>query len=270
MTTPFPRGHHDDLEQDIVAALENREVDDAGDRELLQRLWQRTGELVARLESVTDLSEMAPGCHRPTRNLLARYERQIKILERMIRISDRNQSDLKRLNQALEEASTHDQLTGLTNRRFMTDRCRQEDRRVERHGGSYALLLLDADHFKRINDSYGHEVGDQTLVELARAFRSSLRQEDLCSRWGGEEFLALLIEANLDEAVGVAARSIESSRAIRVAVEGGDMRITASIGIAAREANETYADTLRRADAALYEAKRLGRDRYFLEGLAAD
>ena len=68
----------------------------------------------------------------------------------------------------------------------------------------------------------------------------------------------------------MAARSIESSRAIRVAVEGGDVRITASIGIAAREANETYADTLRRADAALYEAKRLGRDRYFLEGLAAD
>lgn len=264
MNLPSPRGRLDHLEQEIVAALDHGVANEAGYRELLQQLWERTGDLVARLESITALSEMGAGGPRPTRNLLARYERQITILERVIRISDRNQSDLKRLNQALQEASTHDQLTGLTNRRFMTDRCRQEDRRIERHGGSYALLLLDADYFKRINDNHGHDVGDQALVELATAFRSSLRQEDLCSRWGGEEFLALLVEANPEAAEGVAARSLEASRAIRLAVEGGDVRITASIGIAAHQGNETYADTLRRADEALYEAKRQGRDRYCL------
>ena len=154
MTPPSPRHRLDRLEQDIVAALESGAAAEVGYRELLQRLWQRTGDLVTRLESVTSLSEMEVANQRPTRNLLARYERQIKILERVIRISDRNQSDLKRLNQALEEASTHDQLTGLTNRRFMTDRCRQEDRRIERYGGGYALLLLDADHFKQIGRAH--------------------------------------------------------------------------------------------------------------------
>jgi diguanylate cyclase (GGDEF)-like protein len=264
MTTPLPRGRLDHLEQDIVAALQDGVVDDAGYRELLQRLWERTGDLVARLESVTDLSEAAAGIQRPSRNLLARYARQINILERMIRISDRNQSDLKRLNQALVEASTHDQLTGLTNRRFMTDRCRQEDRRIERHGGSYALLLLDADHFKRINDNHGHDIGDLALIQLGQAFRSSLRQEDLCARWGGEEFLALLIEASLDAAMVVAARTLEASRAIAIQLGGIQVRVTASIGIAAHVSGETYADTLKRADDALYEAKHEGRDRYVI------
>jgi len=262
MTSSSPRDRLDHLEQDIVAALESGAVDEHGCRELLQRLWERTADLVVRLESVTAPEQLVMDSQRPARHLLARYERQIKILERVIRISDRNQSDLKRLNQALEEASTHDQLTGLTNRRFMTDRCRQEDRRIVRHGGSYALLLLDADYFKRINDTHGHDVGDQALVGLARAFRSSLRQEDLCSRWGGEEFLALLIGANLEAAKVAAGRSLEACRSLRLAVEGGEVWITASIGIAAHRAGETYGDTLRRADAALYDAKCQGRDRY--------
>ena len=262
MSTPPSAGTPDPLELDIVAMLMDGDHNETKLRGLLERLWRRTADQVGQLESITGLSGSQPHTKQPSVNLLARYERQIRILKRVIRISDRNQSDLKRLNQALEEASTHDQLTGLTNRRFMTDRCRQEDRRVARYGGGYALLLLDADHFKLINDNHGHDVGDLALIRLGQAFRCSLRQEDLCSRWGGEEFLALLIEANLEAAEGVAARTLEASRAIGIQIGPTQVRVTASIGIAAHMSGETYADTLKRADDALYEAKREGRDRY--------
>jgi diguanylate cyclase (GGDEF)-like protein len=264
MSTPPAAGRSDPLELEIVASLADGNPNATKLRGLLKRLWQRTADQVGQLESITALSGSHPHTRHPSVNLLARYERQVRILKRVIRISDRNQSDLKRLNQALEEASTHDQLTGLTNRRFMTDRCRQEDRRVERYGGGYALLLLDADHFKLINDNHGHDIGDLALIRLGQAFRSSLRQEDLCSRWGGEEFLALLIEASLEAAVGVAARTLEASRAIAIQLGGTQVRVTASIGIAAHVSGEAYADTLKRADDALYEAKREGRDQYVI------
>ena len=133
-----------------------------------------------------------------------------------------------------------------------------------RSGGCYALLLLDADYFKQVNDNHGHDVGDMALIRLGQAFRGALRQEDVCSRWGGEEFLALLIEANLTAAATVATRTLEACRAIGIPCEERMVRITASIGIAAHQPGETYAETLRRADEALYMAKRQGQDRFAL------
>lgn len=261
VSPPLPEGD-EELDRAIQAALAEPALQDQPLRDLLERLWRRLGRQVIRLERITSISDHYQSLKQEeVQDLTARYERQLRLLERVIRISDRNQAALKQLNQALQEASTHDQLTGLANRRCMTERCRQEDRRSVRFASTYSLLILDADYFKRVNDNHGHDVGDQVLVQLAQAFRAALRQEDLCSRWGGEEFLALLVQASHEDAVIVAERTLASIRAVRLPVAGGEIQITASIGIAEHQAGETYADTLRRADAALLKAKRNGRNR---------
>lgn len=265
MSHPPPSPPGDALDRAILAALEGGDYADHPLRQLLERLWWRMAQQVVRLERVTAISDHdQAGAMEQVRDLSERYERQIRMLERVIQISDRNQADLKNLNRVLRESSTHDQLTGLVNRRDMGERCRQEDRRIERFGGTYSLLVIDADHFKRVNDDYGHEVGDQALIAMATALRDSVRKDDLCARWGGEEFLALLIDADLAEAERVANRALTASRTLLVPELAGREPLTASIGIAQHRAGETYADTFRRADAALFEAKRLGRDRYAL------
>jgi len=255
----------DRLDQSILAALADPLLRDHPLRDLLEQLWQRMAQQVDRLERITAISDRdQASAQAQVRDLSARYERQLRMLERVIRISDRNQAALKELNRALRESATHDQLTGLVNRRYMGERCRQEDRRLERFGGTYALLVIDADHFKTINDDHGHDVGDQALVALAQAFRHSVRDGDLCARWGGEEFLALLSGADLVAAASVAERTLAASRTISLPLPSGAVHLTVSIGVAEHDGGETYADTFRRADEALYEAKRLGRDRYAL------
>lgn len=256
--------HRDHLDHSILAALADPRYRGHPLRDLLESLWQRLADQLDRLEGITALPEPGPhpGEAEPQADLTLRFERQMRTLERVIRISDRNQAALNDLNRTLLESSSHDQLTGLANRRFMADRCRQEDRRIERHGGTYALLVVDADHFKRINDHLGHEVGDQALIALAAALRDSVREGDLCSRWGGEEFLLLLSDADERAAITVADRTLAAIRRIRLPVAGTTISLSVSIGIAQRLQDESYLDTFRRADAALYQAKNQGRDRF--------
>lgn len=255
----------DQLDQSICEALADPRHQGDPLRDLLEQLWQRMAEQVNRLERITAISDRYQAtAQEQVRDLSERYERQIRTLERVIRISDRNQAALKDLNRALRESSTHDQLTGLVNRRYMGERCRQEDRRIDRFGGGYALLVIDADHFKLINDNHGHEVGDQALIALASAFRDSVPEGDPCARWGGEEFLALLSGADRQLAIEVAERTLAASRRISLPVTGQTVSLSVSIGIAEHLEGESYADTFRRADGALYEAKNLGRDRYVL------
>ena len=146
----------------------------------------------------------------------------------------------------------------------MSDCCRREDERVVRDGSTYSLLAIDADRFKSINDTYGHEIGDNVLIGLSHSLQSSIRDGDFCARWGGEEFLALLAGADLHTAQLVANRLLNTVRSTMI--EAGDARITprVSIGIAQHLPGETYPDVYRRADAALLLAKQSGRDRFVL------
>jgi len=171
---------------------------------------------------------------------------------------------LKDLNVALHEASTHDLLTGIANRRLMSECCRQADERSIADGSTYSLVVLDADHFKLVNDTHGHEFGDRMLVELSQKFKTSIRHHDLCGRWGGEEFLGLFVDADLEEAEAVVRRLLTAVRSIALDCNGAEVGITASIGLAQHAPGETYADTFRRADEALLVAKRRGRDCYVI------
>jgi diguanylate cyclase (GGDEF)-like protein len=158
----------------------------------------------------------------------------------------------------LESLARRDALTTLQNRLSANERLRDEFLRMKRTGRGYAVLLMDIDHFKRINDTYGHEAGDHVLRQIGNVLKSSIRATDFAARFGGEEFLVLLPEANAEGALVIA----EKIRAT-VAAQNfpGINRVTISIGAAGagpEDGNED--DAVRRADTALYEAKGEGRN----------
>ena len=264
-----PLGIDDDLDDRIAALLADDQYLDHPLREVLLEVMQRMGQQLLRLERITQISDRYQiGVHEQVLDLSRRYDRQIKKLEKAIRISDRYQVMLNETNRALQQASTHDQLTGLPNRRLMADSCSREDQRTEREGSTYSLLAIDVDHFKRINDTYGHDVGDQVLKAMAETFLKGLRAYDTCARWGGEEFMALLVNADLSIAERVAQRMLEMVRRLALRHTNGDADVIIepriSIGVAQHSSGESYNDVYRRADVALYRAKEGGRDRCVL------
>ncbi|MCW2544548.1 MAG: diguanylate cyclase [Frankiales bacterium] len=170
------------------------------------------------------------------------------------------QDELRSRADELERVSRTDHLTGLHNRRHMSEHLRRMGAGAKRHGYPFAVLLVDVDHFKAVNDQLGHQVGDEVLIEVAERLRQSLRIEDVVGRWGGEEFLILLpftacAAANV---LGERLRAIVGNTP--VVSSGGNVSVTISIGGAAAEAAGEH-DLLLLADQQLYAAKGAGRDR---------
>jgi diguanylate cyclase (GGDEF)-like protein len=168
-----------------------------------------------------------------------------------------------RLREALQTQSTKDPLTGLYNRRYLQEALEREIRRAIRAEQGLGILMVDLDHFKRFNDTYGHEAGDAVLREAASFLVRSVRAEDFVCRYGGEEFVVVLPTADLHAAEMRAQRIREKIRELAVTHNGHSLgMITASIGVAALPGHGTNEkDLLEVADAALYRAKREGRDR---------
>ena len=159
-------------------------------------------------------------------------------------------------------AAEHDHLTGAPSRRAFFDMAERELARARRHGSGLGLLLLDADHFKRINDTYGHGVGDEVLRDLVARTREEIRKIDYFARLGGEEFGVLLPDASYDTTRAVAERLRAAlDRPATGAPASPGPAYTVSIGLAMLEKGEDFAGLMRRADAALYAAKAGGRNR---------
>jgi diguanylate cyclase (GGDEF)-like protein len=161
-----------------------------------------------------------------------------------------------------EVAALVDPLTELSRRHVLDDAMRREAERLRRSGGSLALVMIDLDHFKEVNDVHGHRVGDRVLARVGRLIRSSARNLDLTARFGGEEFAVLLYDTELEGAVSFAERFRRNLAEIEVEVEGGEpVRVTASVGVAVA-ADLVDPDALMdAADDALYRAKVAGRNR---------
>jgi diguanylate cyclase (GGDEF)-like protein/PAS domain S-box-containing protein len=173
-------------------------------------------------------------------------------------------TERKKLEQRLDQLARTDALTGLSNRRDFNDRAQAELARCRRLGKPLSLLMVDIDHFKLVNDRHGHAVGDAALRQLADSCRHSLREIDLPARLGGEEFVALLTETTLPDALDAAERLRRHIEALEVAPQqpGPPVRLTVSIGVAElAAADRSHEDLMRRADQALYAAKREGRNR---------
>ena len=157
-----------------------------------------------------------------------------------------------------EEAAFTDHLTGLANRRRFERQLEREVARVERFERPFTLLMLDIDNFKKLNDTFGHDAGDDAIRRLGRVLREGTRGIDLAARIGGEEFAVLLVETSKDGGSDVAERLRAAIKSLEIP-RGGN--ITASFGVAECPSDaQTAADILKAADVALYEAKRNGRD----------
>ncbi|MFP5512070.1 MAG: GGDEF domain-containing protein [Alphaproteobacteria bacterium] len=196
------------------------------------------------------------------RALADEHLKLMRQLTKIAKISDRMQTDTRQMAQALHAASQTDPLTDLPNRRHMVDRLEAELCRVDRSGGGFALIMLDIDHFKEVNDVFGHAAGDQVLVEAAGLLRHNLRGHDLCARWGGEEFLILLPDTDQIQAEAVAEKLRGLIAHHSVAHQGHRIAVTLSLGVAAYRPGRTADDCIQAADDALYIAKRAGRNRW--------
>ena len=173
------------------------------------------------------------------------------------------QDSLKESNQRLLQLSLTDPLTGLNNRRHLMEILNTEFERSDRTGNPFALLMLDLDHFKRVNDTYGHQQGDVVLRAIAQEIKQQLRQYDSAARFGGEEFALLLPETSPDDAVSVANRLRQGICNIRFTGSIAELAMTASFGIATIPHKKigSSEDLIRLADEALYLAKGNGRNR---------
>lgn len=164
-------------------------------------------------------------------------------------------------NRKLEELATTDQLTGLLNRRAMGDILDRELSRASRNGQPFALVLGDLDLFKRVNDTWGHDIGDEVLVETARRLGSQMRTQDALCRWGGEELLILLPETDLDGAMKAAEKLRNVIGESPVGTSAHNIPQTISLGVACWHAGEDVDQVIQRADKGLYRAKEEGRNR---------
>jgi diguanylate cyclase (GGDEF)-like protein len=176
------------------------------------------------------------------------------------------------LHKKLQEMAAMDELTGVLNRRFGTRRLAEEHARSVRHGLPLAVFLLDIDHFKRFNDTHGHDAGDEVLRRVARSLESSVRSSDVVCRYGGEEFLVLAPGAGTQDGFVLADRLRRKIESIDIQWKGQRLTVNGSFGVASWPTVRAAApeELVTRADEALYAAKTAGRNRVFVhDGTAA-
>ena len=174
------------------------------------------------------------------------------------------QDDLEaNMQSQLLESALRDGLTGAYNKRFFEERIDDEFHFASRHGTSLALLLLDIDHFKSVNDTHGHLAGDRVLKSFADCVHRTIRTEDVFARYGGEEFAVLLRSTDMEKAEIAGERIRSAVEAMVIEVDGTEIKVTTSVGLAGipEHALKDSTELIESADRALYEAKRGGRNR---------
>lgn len=174
----------------------------------------------------------------------------------------RTHVELKKAKEKLMQMAITDELTGLANRRYFMDRLNSEYDRTKRYESKFSLLMIDIDHFKKINDNYGHKAGDLVLIETALKMKKSLRTSDIIGRVGGEEFSVLLPETEIKAALHIAERIRARVSESVVIFDSEELSVTVSIGATQSSPGDlTIDDIFIRADTAMYNAKNEGRNR---------
>lgn len=171
-------------------------------------------------------------------------------------------SERKKVEKELLEMALHDRLTGLYNRRSFDDKMENEIKRTERYDKNLSLLMIDIDHFKKINDTYGHQAGDEVLKKLATVIVKCIRNSDYAARYGGEEFTVILPETTLEQAAVMAERIREAIATTQFTLlsHTDKIHLTVSIGLSTYRENSSVEELINAADTALYKAKKSGRN----------
>lgn len=196
---------------------------------------------------------------------LASVSLLINQMTQLRRVSQERQQELAEALNRIRDLATHDELTGLFNRRHMLELLNTEKHRSIRSGRAFCLAMLDIDHFKRVNDRLGHGAGDEVLSQVAQTILAGLRETDIVARWGGEEFLVMFTDTDVDMAEKVLLRIQAALRQTGVTQVDEALRVTFSAGVTAYQRDEMLTRTIDRADRALYAAKAAGRDRVLRE-----
>lgn len=189
---------------------------------------------------------------------------RLHVGQRILDLQDR----LISVSEELLYRATHDTLTGVANRGVILDMVSRERMRQARDGRSFGIVMVDVDHFKYVNDTYGHAVGDAVLQEISKRLSASVRPYDFVGRYGGEEFLIVVPSSDAAGVMGLAERIRRSVEANPIHIDAGQISVTASFGVAASTDSNPLdpRDLLRLADDALYRAKQHGRNRCELAG----
>ncbi len=161
----------------------------------------------------------------------------------------------------LEEIAYTDPLTGLYNRRFFFEEAKKLYELAKRHNEPFSIIMMDVDNFKRVNDEYGHDVGDMVLKKLAEVIKNSVRASDIAARFGGEEFIIALPKTDEEGAVLVAERIRQEFKKSKVVVDSLEVRTTVSVGVSTYRGDQTLDQLIKEADEALYRAKKTGKDK---------
>jgi diguanylate cyclase (GGDEF)-like protein len=200
-----------------------------------------------------------------TQNGIEKLSKRVKLFqlesEFSKKLAHNKQVELEAVIAQAKEVSHTDPLTFLLNRRAMLQEIQDEVLRAERYKSLLSISVVDVDHFKTVNDSFGHSVGDEVLKRVARILRDSVRHPDIVGRYGGEEFLILLPNSDLKAAEEQAARLCKQMRETTIEVKENKIKVTLSVGLAQlRIGTEDWQAVLNRADNAMYKAKEKGRD----------
>jgi diguanylate cyclase (GGDEF)-like protein len=186
--------------------------------------------------------------------------RRLVLIQRISKQLGQRNQQLDKLNRQINAVAMHDQLTGLYNRHFIVNQLERQFRLFRRYGNACSIVMADIDHFKLVNDHYGHSVGDEVLAAFSRLVESMVRQDDLVGRYGGEEFLLILPMTNLAAASQLAQRIRTRLAAEPLVCQPELLVVSASFGVAQIMSGESIDDWLQRVDQALYRAKESGRN----------
>lgn len=210
-----------------------------------------------------DKSDVVEGLEAGANDYIAKPYDNAELLAR-IRVGQRMlelQASLLETQALLAHQATHDALTGILNRRAILEQLARELARALRQGVSLSIGMCDIDHFKEINDRFGHQAGDDVLAAFARCLQANLREYDYVGRYGGEEFLIIATASTAQDDDGLYERLRQQVAALEVKTKAGNISVTVSIGAAAGTGKSTVDALLAEADAALYRAKAAGRNR---------
>jgi diguanylate cyclase (GGDEF)-like protein len=191
----------------------------------------------------------------------AQLERRV---EKLTAENEQLKTELVNMVRSLELASRIDGMTGLANRRDIMEKIDREATRSQRHQHPFTVILINVDKFKQVNDTYGYNAGDDVLVEVSRVLRGCVRNEDVCARWGGEEFMLLLPETSAETSLSVANKVLEAVSMTEFKANKPGIRITVSLGICEHDPTQSVQECVSRANQALNLAKQGGRNRYII------
>ena len=186
---------------------------------------------------------------------------EVEVVRQQVLRAENRIEHLKAELELVNKLVREDQLTTALNRRGLDDALMRESARADRSGAPLCIALIDLDNFKKVNDTFGHQAGDAVLVHLVSIVKETLRSNDLIGRYGGEEFMLILPDARIDEAVAVMTRLQRGLAAKPLAWGSGQLEVTFSAGVTLRRPGDTEASLINHADQALYEAKRVGKNR---------